>query len=133
MDPNFSEFVERGGVVVRFQFPSNGKVDPNEGNALTKPEKDESFQFPSNGKVDPNSAVQWGNWQHGGNCFNSLQTGKWILTSCLEVPKKIRLFSFNSLQTGKWILTMPQVSLPDTSVRFNSLQTGKWILTRTRL
>ena len=39
------------------------------------------FQFPSNGKVDPNGEYRndiEGHWKS----FNSLQTGKWILTFC---------------------------------------------------
>ena len=36
-----------------FQFPSNGKVDPNFGDPK-EPVTIDEFQFPSNGKVDPN-------------------------------------------------------------------------------
>ena len=44
-------------VVSSFQFPSNGKVDPNwtdkaDGRVFKK------FQFPSNGKVDPNATYE---------------------------------------------------------------------------
>ena len=38
------------------------------------------FQFPSNGKVDPNDGDR-GQCGCTGERFNSLQTGKWILTS----------------------------------------------------
>ena len=41
------------------------------------------FQFPSNGKVDPNPRKEW-NQHHIIPCFNSLQTGKWILTNIEE-------------------------------------------------
>ena len=45
------------------------------------------FQFPSNGKVDPNWGVRYET--SGGLGFNSLQTGKWILTKnvlCRPAP-----------------------------------------------
>ena len=38
-----------------FQFPSNGKVDPNVPHVHRKRKRRSGFQFPSNGKVDPNS------------------------------------------------------------------------------
>ena len=65
--------------------------------------------------------------------FNSLQAGKWILTSA-----KIRILArlemcFNSLQAGKWILTKHWHGFFAVHmVCFNSLQAGKWILTRTK-
>ena len=37
-----------------FQFPSNGKVDPNLDFVFSIKGKEVKFQFPSNGKVDPN-------------------------------------------------------------------------------
>ena len=91
-----------------------------------------AFQFPSNGKVDPNKSYGMDPVDVMSLGFNSLQTGKWILTTniCSESNKLKR--SFNSLQTGKWILTESRSNTPDTPVSFNSLQTGKWILTQTR-
>ena len=41
-----------------FQFPSNGKVFPNESTVNLLKEMGEEFQFPSNGKVFPNAQLQ---------------------------------------------------------------------------
>ena len=66
-------------------------------------------------------------------CFNSLQTGKWILTPSNIVRVKEGNKSFNSLQTGKWILTKKIEGIKEEEgPSFNSLQTGKWILTFTQ-
>ena len=44
------------------------------------------FQFPSNGKVDPNAETE-AETQTTTLSFNSLQTGKWILTTVPGIPK----------------------------------------------
>ena len=38
----------------KFQFPSNGKVDPNKVEVAEMITVGVKFQFPSSGKVDPN-------------------------------------------------------------------------------
>ena len=44
-----------------------------------------AFQFPSNGKVDSNFKIYFSKWRKiYDNCFNSLQTGKWIQTLFLK-------------------------------------------------
>ena len=45
------------------------------------------------------------------------------------VIRPLAFQSFNSLQTGKWILTLYKVMEALVKISFNSLQTGKWILT----
>ena len=76
---------------------------------MTEVRLTEEFQFPSNGKVDPNN-------EHQRVClrelpsFNSLQTGKWILTWRYYNETETISQSFNSLQTGKWILTRPSAA-----------------------
>ena len=60
---------------LRFQFPSNGKVFPNWSKKDAKHGRWHVFQFPSNGKVFPNfSSTSEGCLQR--TCFNSLQTGR---------------------------------------------------------
>ena len=51
-----------------FQFPSNGKVDPNSERSAPTAGR-EVFQFPSNGKVDPNSRLSQ---RHGESCAISV-------------------------------------------------------------
>ena len=63
------------------------------------------FQFPSNGKVDPNHYRGFLVAEILPHSFNSLQTGKWILTYAPDATTTTRRMCFNSLQTGKWILT----------------------------
>ena len=88
------------------------------------------FQFPSNGKVDPNEigGIYGAKWIQS---FNSLQTGKWILTSGPGCQRKDGVAVFQFPSNGK---VDPNLYLrSDLSMwlllRFNSLQTGKWILT----
>ena len=53
VDPNNVEKAVSGATLYKFQFPSNGKVDPNLPNQVII-QFNFKFQFPSNGKVDPN-------------------------------------------------------------------------------
>ena len=79
VDPNGANHIPtfRG---LQFQFPSNGKVDPNESHFNGSSFR-HKFQFPSNGKVDPN--LVGCRTKRVTPCFNSLQTGKWILTKLI--------------------------------------------------
>ena len=83
VDPNEHTDNRCVATCVLFQFPSNGKVDPN-WTCFFIILSVELFQFPSNGKVDPNvMLVPWQQLPH--ICFNSLQTGKWILTGSRDI------------------------------------------------
>ena len=44
----------RYAILFTFQFPSNGKEDPNFKRTILKGLDANVFQFPSNGKEDPN-------------------------------------------------------------------------------
>ena len=116
------------GFGVWFQFPSNGKVDPNPIAKPANPCCKLSFNSLQTGKwILTRKFFGWVGVNV--NRFNSLQTGKWILTNWRGCRWRTR-FGFNSLQTGKWILTETGVIMQHESLLgFNSLQTGKWILT----
>ena len=136
---------------IRFQFPSNGKVDSKKSLLRTCGKKSEiKFQFPSNGKVDskkvkslPEVEVTPG--------FNSLQTGKWIQsTTCVRQPLGMevsipfkRESGFKGEYTHATTYVPTEFQFPSNgkvdskfdprdgnvkiAYRFNSLQTGKWI------
>ena len=54
VDPNSMSHTTMARTGNLFQFPSNGKVDPNVNDGPMTQEDCHPFQFPSNGKVDPN-------------------------------------------------------------------------------
>ena len=68
----------RSGKLIKFQFPSNGKVYPKIEKTRSRQNSAYAiqFQFPSNGKVYPKSTSIRTVWLS--NSFNSLQTGKCI-------------------------------------------------------
>ena len=139
-----------------FQFPSNGKADPNGYKRVTVSSVAfHEFQFPSNGKADPNIRTSRRR-RTLLICFNSLQTGKQIQTIRSETylisAKKVSI-PFKRESRSKLIKKIPLylfyilwVSIPFKREsrskrrsspwlrgalwdRFNSLQTGKQIQT----
>ena len=88
------------------------------------------FQFPSNGKVlsDFGDALLQIKDPH--QSFNSLQTGKSFRTPDILSSETEPHQSFNSLQTGKSFRTKNPRSHGRRYLGFNSLQTGKSFRTR---
>ena len=89
----------RTEYLLRFQFPSNGKVYCKRG-ICHKPQTDYRFQFPSNGKVycktgikSPEAATLCG--------FNSLQTGKCIASHYITRTGGSPLCPFQFPSNGK--------------------------------
>ena len=87
------------------------------------------FQFPSNGKVDPNTPDEVFDPTNRHQSFNSLQTGKWILTELPREVMKRGWFQFQFPSNGKVDPNSESLTGHSGLIRFNSLQTGKWILT----
>ena len=87
-----------------FQFPSNGKVDPNSVSIQGDIDLVE-FQFPSNGKVDPNFMIVWNEVSQSIQ-FQFPSNGKVDPNFAFTLQDMFFYFGFNSLQTGKWILTL---------------------------
>ena len=71
-------------------------------NPKKRRKKKKKFQFPSNGKVYTKERYQ-DESQRYINCFNSLQTGRYIQSSELKSQVRKMKQSFNSLQTGRYI------------------------------
>ena len=64
---------------ILFQFPSSGKLLPNEDNVDNYQNNGLKFQFPSSGKLLPNELKEMG-YQITVDGFNSLQAGNFFQT-----------------------------------------------------
>ena len=128
MDPNSNASRNTQDVSTGFQFPSNGKMDPNVPYGDNVLDYENLFQFPSNGKVDPNFTWHRKFLLYVLPGFNSLQTGKWILT-WVKMSVWIRDPKFQFPSNGKVDPNTADLSLSSRcrhySLSFNSLQTGK--------
>ena len=77
-----------------FQFPSNGKVYSKKTAYTMHSDLEERFQFPSNGKVYSKVAAKKTVPATAAAGFNSLQTGKCIqslLQAMAAIPKKVSI------------------------------------------
>ena len=89
----------------------------------TNPMVTKEFQFPSNGKVFPNQ-IQILENNVGNLSFNSLQTGRSFRTQ-LRISITTVLQSFNSLQTGRSFRTVENVAKAVISLKFQFPSNGK--------
>ena len=137
----------RGG----FQFPSNGKAhSDSERNTEEEVYMRVSIPFKREGtfRLDPDELVKEdlkvsipfkreGTFRQYPpkkkhvtlSSFNSLQTGRHIQTSHIDLTTPMTHMCFNSLQTGRHIQTVAANIFARNAESFNSLQTGRHIQT----